>query len=737
MKYSLRLRHKILVVLLALFILGFFILQNVLSSRITKSIQGSLLEIAKNTNLIIISKGVSFDLIRGLDINGLSIGANPEKPVFKVRQVKIRVSILPLFLKKIVIKSVYLDGARLVIPQDEKERVSFWDLVNLITKELPKDQYRSVQMSIFGLDTFIKNSEIVFYDSTKFGQPWSINIDARISLNESGALKSKGAILLKHKMGNLALISKLFPASEFIQAIEFDLDGYFKKNDIYLDNIALWIGFEKVSGKGFILDYKTSYPSINLGIGSNNFALETITSLNRDFNLGGPVAFSCSLFGKAPDLKFNLRITLFGCSLLDSNGPFNIKNIIGRLEFSNDNFDIKNLFLIINNYPLEVNLNIRDFQNPDLLLTVVPKARPSKQKSLSYFEALLQSSGNNEDKTPSRNLLLKALISDATGMVCEESTLDFKDIYFSATEQPKYNPQPNSGFTPLETENFKQRSLTGFNAEVKAGQILYNSASKIDGLQKLRKLEFYDLKGLFSLTDNKLSFENLNLKGYTGQIVLDVMLNLVQASPIFYTVLSVEDIDTEKLIQDLSIPKNISGRIYAKTIINNNSRDYLNGLVDIKEGNVSGITILDALADFMRLPKLKSIDFEDLHANFKIYKDGLKKYYFKLFNKDISLDASLFIDKDDNMEGSLNTSISENFLRESGQFRLLLNMLENQAPFIDFGFKIGGVTGAPRFSWLKNEFKQGLERILSKGRQKILEDSINSMVDELFQQGSQ
>ncbi|MFH1201559.1 MAG: hypothetical protein V1674_01555 [Candidatus Omnitrophota bacterium] len=719
MKSSLRLRHKLLFISFVFFILVFFSGQSVISSGVSQSLQAFLLRINRNTNLKISCRDISFKFLSGLRLNELAIGFDKGIPVFKAKQIIVKPFILPLFFKKFVIKDIRLDRAGLVITGDNTQGGYFMDIIKLIAKELSRERFQDMQVSIFGLDIFINNSQIVFLNR-EIDKSWPMFVTAKVSLTKTGSFRSDGEIFVKYKFSRSNIITNFFPKNELIQNFGFNLEGRLREEDVYINNIILAVGYERIFGKGLIKNYQTKEPVINFGITSSNFTLEAVSSIKGEYNFGGPLAFSGRLVGRPPkDLQFNLKTTLFGCRLVNYSQELDIKNIVGRLDLSNDSLDAPDTFLIINNCPLKINLSVHNFQNPDFFIKAVSKHRFYAQNNFSGFEALLKGSRPDKGANFQGELKLKTTLLDEGGAPFEDLLLNLNGINLSVFEGPA------SSIKPFEV----------FSQKFQAAQFLFNTIPRREGPLSPRKLEFLDLGGSLSFKDKQLILENLSLKGYEGRIFFDLAFRLNANSPVFVIKLKTEDLNIVKLAQDLSVPENLSGRLYVNLTLDNSSHEYFQGAIDLREGKISGVLMIDALSDFMRLRRLKNLEFNNLHTDLKFNKDGPNYYNFKLTHPDINMESHVIVDKDNNLKGNLLVSISDGMLKESGQFRRLLAMLNNQAPFIDFAFQIGGLTGAPRFSLLRNEFKQGLQRILSKGRQNVLEDNINNMVDELFQQG--
>ena len=242
---------------------------------------------------------------------------------------------------------------------------------------------------------------------------------------------------------------------------------------------------------------------------------------------------------------------------------------------------------------------------------------------------------------------------------------------------------------------------------------------------KIQQLNFHDFSSSVDIGRDKIEINDLSFKGYNAKLNGSIKLNTKDEASLFVR-FNGSGLDVKTVMQDINVSdKLLSGTMEATVVFDNLQKEFLVGDCKI----TGGVAKLDLVADILKLPSLKRVNFDVMQSSFSISKDTVSVGKIKLKNPQISLDSSW--NSNGKIEGSLDLKASADLLNESRAFKRLLQLTQNKKQYIEFNFLLGGIPNSVRAMWMKGEFKDKIAEGLSSAMKRRIEKELDHLVEEL------
>jgi hypothetical protein len=632
-------------------------------------------------------KDISFDLIRGVRLNGLSIFYDRRTDaVASFKDVFIGIKISALFFKKIEPGRIFINECTL-LSRKEKEGINLQIIFSDIYRKLPEIKDLSVAIAlakVIYLDDNFKPTGIEFWLKR-----------AAIFLYHTSRVRVKGDCKVIYKSNPENYLFRYLDNKDITQDFKYVMDATMNGKQLIIDSLLLSLGKEEIIGTGSVKDFAAKNPYIDIGFMAGVLPLTNITFLEENFRAFGYTSISLRFTGALDDVRGQFNGNFFNGYLeftLPSEETFNINNIDGWVEYKNDTLILDNVRLKLNNLPLFMDMKIKLSKEPDIYLKMrlTKDFLVSQKLPLSKIEALF-----------------KGKISDTlTG------NLEVKTVYLRKGSE--FEMQANFNNIEFDYLGPKQKYL-----KIKNFELFKNN---IDNIQKLI---FENFESKVELPQDYLNIKNINFTGYSGTLKGALSVELGD-KPNLNLILNGYNLDIKKLTQDMQLTnKFLSGNLNTKIEFNNYAREFLKGDCYVSDGTID----LSALAEAVKLPSLENINFNIVHVYFAVSRELVKMRGIKLSSPDIRLNA--FWNIDNRIEGVMNAKISAALLNKSPQFQKLLSISRVDKPFIDFKFLLGGTPKTMRAMWMKGDFKEKLEQESPEWVKRRIEMGLDKMVDDL------
>ena len=641
-------------------------------------------------------ENISFNFLKGLCLNRVSLFYNnQDKAPIILEEANISFRILPLFLGKIAVGKIKINELKLVV-RAEREGLNIQIIYSDIYKRVSANLPSLLNISTNTVSVYIDMINIIYVDNPYLEKNMLILLKHSRIEYKSGKFKFDSNIQLRyHLLPEKIFISRFLKEGVIEQDIKCMIQGNMQTNDLNMDMILLNIGKQELIGMGINKNFAERNPYLDIDFIPSTVSLNNIKSLKDNFNSEGNAFVSLKIYGPMDNVKTFISALIQNCNFryhISSAEVFDIKSLEGELEYRDGILKIDNAYFELNDLPLNIKLQMYTASDSDISLNVsLPqKFLFSHVPSINRLEAEFK---GKIKKTWVGNLEMKALYTR------KELNIDMR-------------------------ANFKNVEFDYFNP--KAKYLRADSLELIkDNTYKIQKLNFTDLKSNIYVSKNRFEIKDINFSGYGGRLNGELSINIVD-KPVLSFMLKGEPLDVKELMQDMNFTnKLLSGTMAVNVNFDNRSKEFLKGDCYIEDG----ITDLDALAVFVKLPSLKNTHFDIIHAYFGISKDAIRLRGVKLQSPDIMLNG--YCDTNDIINGTLNIKIASELLRESIQFRKLLDLSEMKTEYVDFKFLLGGIPKAVRFMWMKGEFKEKIKQRLPSGIKKSIQDNLDKTIEEL------
>ena len=670
---------------LLLFFIAAYLLQSALSYYLSKSKDKIVKYISDTLGYRLTLDNVSFDLLRGLHLSGLSVFYDYQsEPAIYVKDAFAYPNIMGIFLKKFVLGRVYVQECAL-LSRKEDEGINLQIIASDIFKKTPS--MNSVSMRL--------ESAKIVYLNDKFRpvgmELWLKNSD--FIMGGSGRVKFNGQLRLIYRPNKENYFSRYI--KDIVQDFKCAMDGTVSGNDLSVNSLLLNIGKEEIIGTGLIKGFMERNPYVNIGFLSAVLPVADIGFLSENFNAYGYAAISLRASGPLDNMKAVFNGNLYNCYLecaLPNRETFNLTNITGWIEYKNMSLSLENVSLKLNNLPLNIDLKLTGFREPDI-----------------YSKIIFAKDFLGSWKLPVKNIeaVFKGKLKEKLS-----GDLEVKTVYtrkdLDSSIQAKFNniefDYAASGEKSLKIKNIRL------------------SKENIDNAQMLT---FFDFSSKVDPSANLLKIKDIYMAGYNGLLRGEIGVEFEKKTQINATFAG-KGLDITKLTRDMQLTnKFLSGNLDTKIVFNNQEKQFLKGNCLIKNGVID----LSGLAQAVKLPSLENTAFDIMHVYFAVSQQAVKIQGIKLSSNDIKINAFWSIDK--KIEGVLNAKISRALLNQVPQFQKLLSISKIDKPYIDFRFLLGGTPNTMRAMWMKGEFKEKLEEESPGWIKRRIEMGLDKMIDDL------
>lgn len=679
---------------LALF-LAAFILQVGISVILSISKERIVKQAAQITGYRIALGRASFSFLRGLNLKRLAVfyEGRQEPPIF-VNNAFVSVRIFPLLFGKI---ALHADISSVVLlMKKETEGYNVQIILSDIPKRLNLPDYPHFKLPINTVTARIKSAKIIYADDPNLRQNLEIlHKNIRIIFYKSGKLVFNSSIKFRYIIPEETNLSKLLASGTVEQGLKCSLQGTFiNEKDLNIDMLLLSLSDDQIIGTGLIKDFTERNPHLNIDFVHSMIFLKNIAFLRNNFKAEGTSFISLKLIGPFDDIKTEMSAQLNECAFSykpSEKEILDFKNVNGKFEFKDKEAKFDVSLLNPGGLPLNIKLKTALGDDPDIYLTVYLSRDFFSRRNIPLDKLEIDFEGKVKDIVRGR---LKARALYVKKGLKFDLGADFKNIEFNYRAPPgeKY-------FLAKEIELFKKDAFLS------------------------QKLIINNLNSRVITVKENLAAEDIVLSAYNGIVGGRLNFNL-KDKPHLTASLSGRGLDINKIMQDTNITnKLLSGKLDIKISFDSHSAALLNGRCFVKEG----VADLDALAATVDLPSLKNTAFDIMGTYFMFTKDLIKVRGIKLYSRDIMLNA--FWDIDDKIKGAVNLKIASLLLKQSPSFRKLLSLADFKKPYVDFKFRVGGISRAARLMWIKGEFKEKLEAGLAQWVKRSIQANLNEAIE--------
>ncbi len=686
-------RRNFILILLVLLILTLLLLQKGISYTLSKSKPKILNYLTRTFAYRFELQDLSFNFLQGLHLEGASIFYDEQnKPPVLIRDAFVRIKILPLIFKRTAAIRIDINEASLLL-NNQKEGLNLQIIFSDISKKMPKNKPAALNLFKHSLDASIKTAKLAYAGNASFDKNiYLLMKNSRIK-QEAERFKFDSDIEFNYLLPKDAYVAHFFKNKDLKEKARCSLQGNIRGEDLIVDLLLFTLENSQIVGAGINKGFAQRNPNVDIAFMHSAILLDNIASLKDNFDAEGNAFFSLKINGPLDNLKTSISSTLYYCNfryVLPNGELFNIKKLSADLEYRDNLLKFDKAYLELNGVPLNIKLSTLVSNEPGVGLNIsLPKEFLISQNL--PLEKLEGEFNGKLKKTLQGDLKLNALyVRKGLDLNMRAS---FKNIDFD--------------YSSPEEKYFRADTI----------ELTKDSASKI------QKLNFSNLESKIYFGKDRVEFKKLNFCGYNT--LLSGVIKLHPKDEASLTVLlEGVGLDVKTVMQDINVSdKLLSGTMDIKIAFDNQQKDFLSGTCHIKDGAAN----LKLLADALRLPALKKVNFDIIDGRFSISKEKIKVDEIKLASPDIALDASWQTNA--NIDGRINLKIASGLLSQSPPFKKMLDLTQIKKSYIDFSFSLGGMPKTPRVMWLKGEFKDKIKQDLPAWVKRRIENNLDKLID--------
>ncbi|WP_321391244.1 DUF748 domain-containing protein [uncultured Desulfuromusa sp.] len=254
------------------------------------------------------------------------------------------------------------------------------------------------------------------------------------------------------------------------------------------------------------------------------------------------------------------------------------------------------------------------------------------------------------------------------------------------------------------------------NGDVAINRLLYNN------------LQFDKMTARMSLKDNYLVINNLDGQLAEGQLKGSAVINLAVQGLAYQGGMTVNQSKAMPLITGLfpSFEKNISGVVQIQNTFSGRGTKFenflrhlnLNGKFSLINGEVSGASLQDELADFLGSPDLKTLSFESLTGQYD-FKNGTAHFNSRLDSSTAKVNPVGTMKSDGQVDLSLDISVAPEILEKIKVNSHLKNTILDANGWGNLPLLVQGSLTHPQFSYDSVALQN---RLAKKVSQKLVEE---------------
>lgn len=635
----------------------------------------------------------------------INISDNEGTPYINLKRCQIRIKLLPLFINRTVVISGLTFVKPIFFPASKNLRIV------LGKKQIPdKHKVRLDKRLIIKL----KSGQAVFAEDYPVSTQDKIGFGFRAELKEAKMINSEGWVDFREYRFKDYLLNKIF-FFDFIDKIRYKLKASLTADTLSVDELLLDLEQFKIEAKGLIKNYKAA-PVLDLSLTLKELDFPEKIYLTSKLCISYIRNFIVHIKGALREPSWAVRLDNLRSKFSYLPALVKIDNFTCNLRYSQEGFFINKLSCFLNNFPVGLNGKITNFESPCIELNLIshpgqlPSLRPLNPLNFEFTFSGYKYKDSMEGKT---YLEIEKLISARPRKV-QYLKLTINDLLCQFLKRPASSA---SGVSPA------------LSIEAK-GVVGETNAPKVE-----TRLELCNFKFSIYPECNRLGIPCLSLSGYKGFLKGNGYLIFDRFPPLAFLNFKFSGFNMTELSGLFHLDFELSGDLNGEAIYDNGSFSYLVGTAAITNGYIKNLKLLDLIANFLNIISLKDIHFEDFSSvfSFSVAGDRASLEQIKLCSKDIYLNTDLKFREKQKINGNMLIRLSTGLLKESFKLRMLLLLMGQKLPYVDFEFKIGGFVKTPHIKWEETKFKQGLMRFLSENDKKVMEKQIEEAIKPLIE----
>jgi hypothetical protein len=171
----------------------------------------------------------------------------------------------------------------------------------------------------------------------------------------------------------------------------------------------------------------------------------------------------------------------------------------------------------------------------------------------------------------------------------------------------------------------------------------------------------------------------------------------------------------------------VSGDIDIKT---NKDNTYVKGIMTASGLDLSGLELLDKVADFIGIKSIKEINGADFAVGFDLSPEKSVIEQFDLDSPEMSIRSNFRIDQKQWLEGEIALGLPRKVLEESKIFKKLIAMARERQRFLDFVVHLSGYSWQLRTELVKSDLRDKLREKTAAWIQNRIEREVNKAIEE-------
>lgn len=621
-----------------------------------------------------------------------------------VKSCHIQFKLLPLLVKKTIVVTRVTLKEPVFLPPAKDLRVPIGEgkAFNKYTLEL--DRYLLIRVMM---------GRVLFGDD----DAGSDSIDFSLLARRIGGDRfySEGWIDLETSRFNDYLLNDLF-FFDFVDRLGYRLKISLANNTLFVDSLLLDFEQFKIEARGVIENYDTE-PVVNFTATLENLDIPEKLYLTSKLFITSIRNAIVQITGALKEPQWSVSLDALRTRFAYLPTILKIDNFYCNLKLSKQELLIEDLSCFFNNFPVGLKCRLSKVRSPNIELNII--SHPGQIDSLRSLNPLNFEFSFSGDKEGD-------LITGRT---------DFKiERLISSNPRKAHSAR-------LTVNNFSCKFLDEVISSaddrnialllVEAGNIVYDANLSGRGL----RLDVKNLSSMLYPDDTRIYFKDLNLSAYDGFLKGNGFLGFKRLLPEVLVDFEFNQFNMTDLVNILRLDYDLAGDVDGKGVLDSEAFFIVSGSANISDGYMKDIELLNLIADFLGVPSLKDVYFDDISSDFSFSVLGKEVNLdnIRLRSPDIYLDANLTLRDKEKVKGDMLVRLSTGLLKESFKLRLLFLLMGERLPYADFEFKIGGFLRSPRIKWLDTNFRRNVKRYLSERGQKVLEMNIEEAIKPLLE----
>lgn len=622
----------------------------------------------------------------------------------EAKRCAVRFKLWPLFINKAIVVTDVEVKAPLLYPAFKKLRVSKKETI-IGGYRLEIDRYLFIKLG---------SGKAVLVNKDSGSDEIRFAFWARFT-GENGFYSEGWVDLDRYSLGEYLLNDVFF--FDFIDKIGYKLKCSLEDNDtLSVDELVLDFEQFKLGAKGRIEDFSKN-PIVNIEVGLKDLYFQDKIYLRSKLLIASIRNFIMQIKGALLKPHFAVRLDNLSSRLSYLPATLKIDNFYCNLKLSKDELLIEECSCFLNNLPVGLECRLSKTLSPNIELNVV--SYPGQISSLRPLNPLSFGFSFSGDK---KEDLIKGNVS-----------LEIEKL---VSLNPRKTHYMKLGITELACKFSEGLVFTDTGKNVSP---LFIEAKDINYEANMPRqdtiLNFGNLTASLYPQGTRFYFSDLNLSGYGGLLKSRGFLGIEALFPRFFFDCEFNGLNVPELLRILHLDYELGGTLSGRAIFDTKAFSWLVGGLTIQDGYMKDLTLLNLIADFLSIPSISDIYFDEFSSNFSISTKGEQFILnsLRLHSPNIYLEADLTLKDRQKIKGNILARLSNNILRESFKMRLLFLLMGENLPYADFEFEIGGLLKSPHVKWLDTNFRKKVMRYLSESGQKAMEKEVEKAIKPLLE----